>query len=201
MHPVLDLKTADQNPFRQFEKWYGEAFQSMGEDASAMTLSTIWNGYPNSRTVYLRGSDEKGYWFFTNYRSQKGKELDRNKNVCLLFFWSKLFRQVKIIGRVEKLSSRISDEYFASRPRGSQIGAWASEQSKVIESRAVLDDRIHNLTSFFEGKPVPRPKHWGGYRVIPSYFEFWYGRENRLHDRIAYSKQKNGKWKLMRLSP
>jgi pyridoxamine 5'-phosphate oxidase len=199
--PVLDVSTVDKNPFRQFEKWYGEAFALLGEDASAMALCTSNKGIPNARTVYLRGSDKKGFWFFTNYRSQKGKELIENPNACLLFFWPRLFRQVKIMGRVEKLSEKISDRYFRSRPRGSQIGAWASPQSEVLLSRETLDSWVAEYSKLFEGKEVPRPKHWGGFRLVPIYFEFWYGREYRLHDRIAFSRQKNRKWKIERLAP
>lgn len=199
--PVLDTSTVDKNPFRQFEKWYSEAFALLGEDASAMALSTSSKGIPNSRIVYLRGSDKKGFWFFTNYRSRKGKELDVNRNACLLFFWPRLFRQVKIIGKVEKLPAKISDDYFHSRARGSQIGAWSSPQSEALPSRETLESWVAEYSRLFEGKKVPRPKHWGGFRLVPVYFEFWYGRENRLHDRIVFNRQKNGKWKIQRLAP
>lgn len=200
--PVLIEKTVDKNPFVQFEEWYGEAFRFLGEDASAMALSTSANSLPNSRIVYLRGNDKKGFWFFTNYKGQKAKELGKNANAALLFFWPRLDRQVRIRGKVEKLSSKNSDNYFAGRPRGSQIGAWASPQSEVIRGRNVLESRVDEFTKAFEGNhPIPRPPHWGGYRLVPVSFEFWQGRESRLHDRIAFSKQKNGKWKMERLSP
>ena len=198
--PILDISTVEKNPFLQFEKWYGEAYKISGEDASAMTLVTASGKQPNARTVYLRGSDTAGFWFFTNYTSRKGKELAKNKNACLLFFWPRLFRQVKMLGYVEKLSAKESDNYFNSRPRGSQIGAWASPQSKSIPDRQTLDSLIEEFTKKFEGKNVSRPKHWGGFRFVPTYFEFWYGRENRLHDRIVFTKKKSG-WKIERLSP
>ena len=198
---MLNESSIDKNPFRQFEIWYGEAYTLLGEEASAMALSTESNNQPNSRIVYLRGEDKKGYRFFTNYNSRKGKEMEKNKKVCVLFFWNRLFRQVKMLGHVEKLSSKASDNYFASRARESQMGAWASQQSSAISSRKILEDRVKEFTDLFEGKKIARPAHWGGYRFVPSYFEFWYGRENRLHDRIIFTKAKKGKWKMVRLSP
>lgn len=197
---MLNESSIDKNPFNQFEKWYGEAYKLMGEDASAMALSTESKKQPNSRIVYLRGEDKKGYWFFTNYNSNKGKELAKNKNACLLFFWTRLLRQVKMLGYVEKLSAKDSDIYFNARVRASQIGAWASQQSMPIASRKALDESVEYYTKKFEGKKIPRPPQWGGFRFIPTYFEFWYGRDNRLHDRIVFTKQKNG-WKMERLSP
>ncbi|MBI3501709.1 MAG: pyridoxamine 5'-phosphate oxidase [Bacteroidetes bacterium] len=198
---MLNESSIDKNPFHQFEKWYGEAYKVSGEDASAMTLATSLKNHPNARTVYLRGQDKKGYWFFTNYKSSKGKELIKNKNACLLFFWPRLLRQVKMLGYVEKLSAKESDNYFDARPRASQIGAWASPQSQLLPSRSSLDAWVEEYTKLFEGKKVKRPSHWGGFRFIPVYFEFWHGRESRLHDRIIFRKEKNGKWKMQRLSP
>jgi pyridoxamine 5'-phosphate oxidase len=199
--PVLNEATVDKNPFLQFEEWYGEAYRFLGEDASAMALSTSANSLPNSRIVYLRGSDKKGFWFFTNYNGQKAGEMSKNRNVSLLFFWPRMDRQVRIRGKVEKLSAKESDKYFAGRPRRSQIGAWASPQSQVIPGRETLDERMDEFTKKFEGKTIPRPAHWGGYRLVASAFEFWQGRENRLHDRLVFKKQKNNKWKIERLSP
>ncbi len=199
--PVLDESNADKNPFLQFEEWYGEAYRFLGEDASAMALSTSEKNKPNSRIVYLRGSDKKGFWFFTNYTGQKAQELSMNSHASLLFFWPRMDRQIRIRGKVEKLPGKISDTYFASRPRGSQIGAWSSPQSKEIESREALHERVEEFTRKFEGKIIPRPPFWGGYRFIPVTFEFWQGRESRLHDRLQYSRQKNGRWKIERLSP
>ena len=197
---MLNESSIDKNPFRQFEKWYGEAYKIMGEEASAMALATSSGKQPNARVVYLRGEDASGYWFFTNYKSRKGKELAKNKNACLLFFWNRMFRQVKMLGAVEKLSAKESDAYFNSRPRGSQLGAWASEQSLPIPDRKTLELRVKKITKKFEGAEIPRPQHWGGFRFVPAYFEFWYGRDSRLHDRIVFSKQKKG-WKMERLSP
>jgi len=199
--PLLDETKADKNPRILFEKWYREAYRISEEEASAMALITTKGNHPNVRIVYLRGEDKKGFWFFTNYNSNKGKELKTNKNACLLFFWSTMVRQIKIKGHVEKLSEKESDHYFNSRPRGSQIGAWASPQSEKIPNRGILDAWVEEYTNLFEGKKVPRPKHWGGFRFVPEYFEFWHGRESRLHDRIVYSKKKSGKWKIERLAP
>ena len=159
--PVLDESTIDKNPFLQFEEWYGEAYRLLGEDASAMALSTSANSLPNSRIVFLRGSDKKGFWFFTNYNGQKATELSKNKNACILFFWPRMDRQVRIKGYVEKLPSKESDKYFASRPRGSQIGAWSSPQSKVIPNREILEAWVAEFTKTFEGKKIPRPANWG----------------------------------------
>lgn len=199
--PALDVSNIEKNPFLQFEKWYGEAYKISGEEASAMTIATVSKKQPNARTVYLRGSDKKGFWFFTNYKSKKGRELEENNNACILFFWHRLFRQVKMLGHVEKLSGKESDNYFNERPRESQIGAWASAQSQPLPDRAALDNLVAEYTKKFEGRVVTRPKYWGGFRFIPTYFEFWYGRESRLHDRIVFTKQKNGSWKIERLSP
>jgi len=198
---VLDESGINKNPFVQFEGWYSEARKSLGEDASAMALSTSVNNLPNSRIVFLRGSDKKGFWFFTNYNGRKAKELRKNKNACLLFFWPGLERQVRMRGYVEKLPAKASDTYFASRARESQIGAWSSPQSEVIPGRGALDAWVEEFTRTFEGKKIPRPAGWGGYRLVPAFFEFWQGRDNRLHDRITFQKQKNGKWKIERLAP
>lgn len=199
--PLLNEASVEKDPFLQFEGWYGEAYRFLGEDASAMALTTSVSNLPNSRIVYLRGSDKKGFWFFTNYQGQKAKELGKNPNACILFFWPRLDRQVRIRGKVEKLPGKESDTYFAGRPRASQIGAWSSPQSQVIPGREALQARVEEFTKKFEGKTIPRPPHWGGYRLIPHAFEFWQGRESRLHDRISYSRQKNGKWKIERLAP
>lgn len=198
--PVLDKSTVEENPFKQFEQWYGEAYKLSGEDANAVSLVTVEHNHPDARTVYFRGSDKKGFWFFTNYNSKKAKELSENNNACLLFFWPRLFRQVKIRGYAEKLPALISDEYFRGRERGSQIGAWASQQSAVIPNRETLETWVAEYEKIFEGKKIPRPKHWGGFRLVAEYFEFWYGRESRLHDRVIYKKEKT-KWKIERLSP
>ena len=199
--PVLSETTVEKDPFVQFEQWYGEAYRLLGEDASAMALVTADDKQPSARIVYLRGSDKVGFWFFTNYNSNKGKELKKNPNAALLFFWARMDRQVRMRGRVKKLSAKESDTYFASRPIGSQIGAWSSPQSTAIPDRSTLDEQIKKFSKQFEGKKIPRPPYWGGFRFIPSSFEFWQGRESRLHDRITFSKQKNGTWKIERLAP
>lgn len=206
--PFLDETTVTKNPFRQFENWYGEAYRLLGEDASAMALVTEMNHQPDARIVYLRGSDKKampdgrqGFWFFTNYRSQKAHEIKKNNKACLLFFWARMGRQVRIFGTIEKLPAKESDSYFANRLRESQISAWASPQSQIITNREVLEAWEKEFSKLFEGKKVPRPSHWGGYRFVPSYFEFWYVRESRLHDRVFFRKQKNGKWKIGRIAP
>ncbi|MBI4945733.1 MAG: pyridoxamine 5'-phosphate oxidase [Bacteroidetes bacterium] len=199
--PVLSEETVDKNPFRQFEEWYGESYRLLGEEASAMSLCTSADNQPNARIVYLRGSDKKGYWFFTNYNGKKAKELNKNNKACLLLFWARMDRQVRMQGTVERLSAKESDNYFASRARESQIGAWASPQSTTIPNRAMLEEWVKEFGKMFEGKKIPRPANWGGYRFVPKYFEFWYGRESRLHDRIIFTKQKSGKWKIERLSP
>ncbi|MEK6615440.1 MAG: pyridoxamine 5'-phosphate oxidase [Bacteroidota bacterium] len=201
LKPVLDEATVDKNPFQQFEEWYGEAYRLLGEDASAMALVTTAENQPNARIVYLRGSDKKGYWFFSNYTSQKAKEIEKNNTACVLFFWARMDRQVRMQGHIEKLSAKESNNYFANRARESQIGAWSSPQSEIIANRAMLNEWVKEFSKTFEGKTIPRPPHWGGYRFIPSSYEFWQGRESRLHDRIKFTKQKNGKWKMERLSP
>lgn len=204
----LDEKSVSKNPFIQFAQWYSASVLLGGEEASAMFLATVFSNKPSIRTVFLRGFDKNGFCFYTNYNSRKGKELAKNKNACILFFWrvsvpsgKELQRQIKIEGRVEKLSAKESDRYFANRPRESQIGAWASPQSEIISGRETLDEWVKAFSKMFNGKKIPRPAHWGGYRLIPSSFEFWQGRESRLHDRIQFTKQKSGKWKVERLSP
>lgn len=197
----LSEANVEKNPFRQFEKWYGEAFRLMGEDASAMTLSTIQGKQPDARIVYLRGNDKRGYWFFTNYNSSKAAQLSENPNGCVLFYWSRTGKQVRMKGTVEKLPEKISDNYFRTRPRESQLSAWASPQSRTIANRSVLEEWAKEFEKQFEGKKVPRPSFWGGYRFVPVYFEFWYSREKRLHDRLAFTRQKNRRWKMNRLAP
>jgi len=197
---TLNESSVEKNPFQQFGKWYAEAITRCGEDGSAMSLATASSNKPSIRTVFLRGFDKKGFRFYTNYNSRKGKELAENKNACLLFFWKELQRQIKIEGRAEKLSAKESDKYFANRLRGSQIGAWSSPQSEIISNREMLDEWVKEFSKMFDGKKIPRPIHWGGYRLVPSSFEFWQGRESRLHDRIVFTKTKNS-WKTERLSP
>ena len=197
----LDEKNVRKNPFDQFKTWIEDAFASKAGEPNAMTLATIGkNGFPDARVVLLRGADRKGFSFFTNYKSAKGRELSNGK-ACLNFFWIELSRQVRITGKVKKLSARESDAYFNSRPRESQLSAWASSQSEVVAGREVLEKKYLMMEKKFQNKKVPRPSYWGGYVVSPVSIEFWQGKQNRLHDRILYTKTKTGKWKIERLSP
>lgn len=193
-------KDAASNPIEQFTNWWNEALKSNIDEVNAMTLATATKeGMPNARIVLLKGYDEKGFVFFTNYLSDKGKELAQNPNACLVFFWKELERQIRIEGTVEKVSVEESDEYFNSRPLGSKIGAWASHQSAIIEYREVIEQNVTRYSEIF-GEVVPRPDHWGGYRVKPKAIEFWQGRSSRLHDRLQYTLE-NENWKIERLAP
>lgn len=197
----LDEKDIAANPIDQFEKWWKEAVKSEITEVNAMTLSTATkDGKPSARIVLLKDYDENGFVFFTNYNSHKGKELAENHYVALTFFWKEIERQVRIEGKVEKVSAEESDVYFISRPQGSRIGAWASEQSIVIANRQLLEENVKRFTEEFKNS-IPRPPHWGGYRVMPFKIEFWQGRSNRLHDRIQYTKIQEGSWKAERLAP
>lgn len=197
----LSEASVSSNPFTQFSVWMNEAVNSNLLDPNAMILVTASKeGFPSARTVLLKGFDERGFVFYTNYESAKAKDLDENPNAALLFLWVELERQVRISGKVEKISQADSEEYFSSRPRESQLGAWASKQSSVIESREVLETKYEEMKKRFESKEIPLPPFWGGYRVIPQRIEFWQGRESRLHDRICYTLDA-GKWKIERLSP
>ena len=196
----LSEKDVDANPFNQFLAWWNEAIASNIDEVNAMTLATIkTNLQPAARTVLLKDFDYNGFTFFTNYNSAKGEQLQHRSQAALCFFWKELQRQIRIEGTVEKTSEEISDAYFNSRPTGSKLGAWASPQSKVIESREIL---IKNEEAFKQqfGDNIIRPPHWGGYIVKPNYIEFWQGRSNRLHDRICYTLQ-NENWKTERLAP
>jgi len=197
------LETAiEKHPIDQFEKWWNEAINSEIDEANAMTLATSSSdGMPSARVMLLKGFDKNGFVFFTNYRSYKAMHLEENPKACLVFFWKELERQVRITGLVKKISEHENDEYFYSRPAGSQVGAWASNQSQVIESRAWLEDRVLKLTEEFKVKELKRPPHWGGYLVTPVIIEFWQGRASRLHDRIQYTLGEDGNWKIERLSP
>ncbi|HLO38365.1 MAG TPA: pyridoxamine 5'-phosphate oxidase [Lacibacter sp.] len=191
-----------ENPFQQFADWWQQAIESEIDEVNAMTLATAsLEGVPSARIVLLKGYDEKGFVFYTNYESAKGQELAENPRASLLFFWKELERQVRITGLVEKVSTQENDEYFLSRPTGSQIGAWASPQSHVIENRSWLESKVKELEVKFSSEKIVRPSHWGGYRVKPVIIEFWQGRSSRLHDRIQYTLQENNSWKIERLAP
>ncbi|THU37015.1 pyridoxamine 5'-phosphate oxidase [Niastella caeni] len=187
---------------RQFDTWWQEALNSEIDEINAMTLATASvDGVPAARIVLLKGYDERGFVFFTNYDSFKGMHLAENPRACLVFYWKELERQVRITGLVEKTSADESDVYFNSRPEGSRIGAWASPQSKVIANREWLDEQEKKYTRDFAAQPLKRPAHWGGYRVKPISIEFWQGRPSRLHDRIQYTLQGDNTWTIERLAP
>ncbi|MVZ62030.1 pyridoxamine 5'-phosphate oxidase [Sphingobacterium humi] len=189
------------NPLNQFEKWFNEAIRSEVVEVNAMVLSTVSSDLqPSSRIVLLKDLSAAGFSFFTNYDSRKGAEMLENPKVSCLFFWPELQRQVRIEGEVSRLPEADSDEYFASRPRGSQIGAVASAQSQVLPDRRTLEERVEALTAAFGDGPIPRPQHWGGYLLSPHRMEFWQGRSSRLHDRIVYLKNQED-WTIKRISP
>jgi pyridoxamine 5'-phosphate oxidase len=193
---------AASNPIEQFTNWWNDAIKSEIDEVNAMTLATADSkGKPSGRIVLLKGYDEKGFVFFTNYKSLKGKELLQNPQVCLIFYWKELERQIKIEGIAEKLSSKENDAYFFSRPEGSKIGAWSSPQSSVIKGREVIEKNAQKYADKFANMNIPRPPHWGGYYVKPLLFEFWQGGPSRLHDRIQYRRQKRSTWKIERLAP
>lgn len=198
------LRRADlaPDPIRQFGQWFGEAAAAQIRDVNAMCLATATpEGKPFSRIVLLKALSERGFVFFTNYESEKGRQLARNTQAALNFFWPQLERQIRIEGVVEKTSVAESEEYFRSRPLGSQLGAWASPQSEVIADRATLEANLARLTEQHRDGVIPLPPHWGGYRVVPAMIEFWQGRTNRLHDRFRYTREGDSTWRIERLAP
>ena len=199
---TLSEKDILKDPFAQFEKWWQEAIHAGIDEPNAMTLATASaDGMPDARIVLLKGFDDRGFTFFTNYNSAKGMQLLENPRGALVFFWKELERQIRISGLVSLAPGRISDDYFNSRPEGSRIGAWASPQSEVIENREWLEENERKLQEEWTGREIPRPPHWGGYVLKPTRVEFWQGRPSRLHDRLLYSLRDNGSWNIERLAP
>ena len=198
----LSEEDAGQDPFALFRRWFDQAVAADLPDPNAFTLATCTpEGWPSARAVLLKGLDDRGFTFFTNYDSRKGRELAANPRAALVFLWQQLERQVRVEGTVETVTAAESDEYFAVRPLGSRLGAWASPQSAVIPDRAFLEQQHAELMARYPGGVVPRPPHWGGYRVIPRALEFWQGRPSRLHDRISFTRDESGVWLRDRLAP
>ena len=198
---ALDEDTVGYDPIAFFAKWFSEAEAAQITEINAMTLATAENGMPHARIVLLKGLDKANFVFFTNYDSDKGREINSNPHVALVFFWKELERQVRIEGVIEKIPSSESDIYFRSRPVGSRIGAWASPQSSEITDRNILDLNYARYEEEFSKIEIPRPPHWGGYKVIPNRLEFWQGRSSRMHDRILFTKNEAGEWNRSRLAP
>ena len=190
------------NPVQQFTTWWNDVLTSEISEPNAMTLATASSdGLPSARIVLLKGFDDDGFVFFTNYNSFKGIQLQENPRACLVFFWKELERQVRVMGIIEMLTDTENDEYFNSRPEGSRLSAIASPQSQVVDNREWLESQVDQLTEQLSGKTIARPEHWGGYRVRPAIIEFWQGRSNRLHDRLQYTLTEEGTWKIERLAP
>lgn len=199
---TLNETEVDADPFNQFGKWWKEAISSNIDEVNAMTLATAdVNAKPSARIVLLKGFDERGFVFFSNYHSHKAKEMESNAQVSLVLFWKELQRQIRIEGIVSKISEDESDAYFQSRPQGSKIGAWASPQSSIIASREIIEANVLEVEKNFAGKEIDRPPHWGGYVVEPALIEFWQGRISRLHDRIQYTIKETTGWEIKRLAP
>jgi pyridoxamine 5'-phosphate oxidase len=200
--PPLRRSDLDENPFAQFDRWYAEVQAAALPEPAAMTLATATaDAAPSARTVLLKGHGPDGFVFFTNYESRKSRELLENPQAALLFFWPVFQRQIRISGRVQRTNERASDDYFATRPLGSRLGAWASPQSEVIANRAALERRLRETADRFGDSDVPRPPYWGGFRLIPSAFEFWQGGADRLHDRFRYTREAGDRWPIERLAP
>ena len=198
----LTIDSVSKSPFEQFRKWFNEATNAALLEPNAMIIATVDASHqPTQRTVLMKAFDERGLVFYTNYKSRKAEHIYQNPKVSLLFPWYALERQVSITGKAEKVSTKDSLAYFISRPFGSRLGAWVSQQSKVITSRSILETKLHEMKQKFKDGKVPLPDFWGGYRVVPDTFEFWQGRPNRLHDRIFYERSEKGQWDISRISP
>lgn len=199
---ILEVQSVHQDPIQQFISWFNDAQVAQIKEPNAMTLSTVnSSGRPSARIVLLKGIENNRFVFYTNYQSNKGKDLDENSACALTFFWAELERQIRIEGNATRVDQSTSEDYFQSRPRNAQLGAWASPQSTPIESRKILEERIQQLEERFKGQEVlPKPHQWGGYAIEPKLIEFWQGRESRLHDRLLYSREENT-WKITRLAP
>ncbi len=202
-HAGLRETDANPDPIKQFRKWFDEALAANLHEPNAMTIATATpSGRPSARIVLLKGFDERGFVFYTNYEGRKGRELEENPYCALVFYWGELERQVRIEGWASRVLEEESDAYYVGRPRGSRLGAWASAQSNPVEDRGVLEERLRGLEKEYEGREAPRPPFWGGYRVEPAEIEFWQGRENRLHDRLVYRRGSGtGGWNVVRLQP
>lgn len=199
---TLNEKEVKQDPIKQFDKWFNEAIEAQIHEPNAMTLATATSdGRPSARIVLLKGYNQNGFMFYTNYLSRKGKEMAKNPLASVVLFWGEMERQVRIEGTIEKLSREQSEAYFHSRPKASQLGAVASPQSQEIEGRKSLEDKMQQLEAEYADKDVPKPSYWGGYIIKPRLVEFWQGRRSRLHDRIVYKKTDNKNWKIVRLAP
>jgi pyridoxamine 5'-phosphate oxidase len=198
--PVFDVGAVDADPITQFQRWFADAVAADEFEPEAMCLATAVDLRPSARMVLMKAVDQRGFVFYTNYESQKAQELAANPAAALVFRWTTLRRQVRVTGHAEQVSEAESDAYFASRERGSQLGAWASRQSSVLPDRATLDRRMAEVEARFTGQPVPRPPWWGGIRVVPESIEFWQGQANRLHDRLRYTLTNEG-WRVERLAP
>lgn len=202
LRAALTEEELHPDPIEQFRVWFSQALEAEVHEPNAMTLATATaDGRPSARVVLLKGVDERGFIFFTDYRSQKARELSENPHAALVFYWMELERQVRVAGLAGRLPWAESEAYFRSRPLGSRLGAWASRQSEVIESREVLDERLREATERFIAEEVPLPPHWGGFVIAPESVEFWQGRPNRLHDRLRYRREPDGSWLIERLSP